>query len=736
MPDITLNNALIQLGTKKEICAKIKLDNLKTANFTDFKELSFDLILSSKYLAEDISINSSDKIRISENGIYTDGIRINFMNSYALISGNMINTDGNYSFAVKGKNLPVYDIERSYLLFIKQVNNKKMFIENFRDFKGKLDVNLVCSNDGINGALTAANLGAVTVPLSIPLDFKKVVFNFKDKNVFMQSKGIFGGEPVETDFYLSGLMTDDMEISGSVNALVTNDFAKKYIENLYINGTAGLSVDYAIKDGIIDIIYAAKINKESDISYSGAALGLIENDRILTAVTRKTGDIMTLTDYSYEFSDLNSNGKILTGNGQFSKKNGKYSIDRIKLETMENAPVSLLGFLESRLLGGKFSGNLEFDFNERKLTGAVTLSDSGFKGFEINNAAIFANDDMISILAVGTFQKEIFNAVIELKNKLESELLIYNLDLFLKKFEMKQQKSNKKFKKPVLKNADQYPDVTIKQISLRLDEFRRDKIVVENLLLNGSAKNHILDFTMPDSNFADGTLNAKGKFDFNKKYFIIDFEASDIDANTASYQVFNLKDHIEGKTGAKLHAEFDSKGELKGSAAFNMKEGTLTQFGSKEFIINGRKKKRPFKFSISDIIKVDKKAEVNPYSDIKGYFNLSDDNVKDINLIVQNDAVSLYLEGDYNIKSQMSDLNLWGKYDKEIESQISILHIPLSFIFKIIFKAKDKKDYYVEKLLRVPPVKTSDGNEKSFNVEISGNLNNLKSLDLKFKSIR
>lgn len=739
LPELYIDSAVVKISSVNEekTLARILIDNFSVAAEDNGKTASFNLLLKSDYMFEDVKIDKKSKFFILKDGIYTNGFTVYFKNSSAYLQGKILDVNGESDFLAKGNNLPVYDIEKGFLLYLKQLNNKKLFIENFKDFGGKLDLNLNFKGKKIFGKAIFHKLCAATVPLNIPLHFNKVVFNFENKTVNMNAKGTFGGEAAFTDFYLTGLFTPQLEISGSVKSSVTNNFAKKYIEGLAVKGNADLSVDYLINNGVIDIIYNAEIDNGSDIFYLGSRLGLNNLKRTINAVTRKVEDTITLVNYKYTFADGLNEKEILTGTGLFNKQNGKYKIDKISLKTMDNAPVSLLGFLESRLKGGEFDGALEFDFVKSKLSGSFILKDSFFKGFEIKNAAIFTDENSVTVLGEGRFKNEIFNCIIELKNSFNDELLIHNLELYLKKYVMNSYTQKNKKQKPKMPPMQEFkPDknITVEKLNLRLDSFVKDNLLVENLNLKGHSKDNILHFSMPDVAFAKGGLSASGLYDFNKNYGLFDFAGTDIDANTASYQVFNLKDHIKGKTGAKLKVEFFNGFEtMKGTAVFYIKKGSLPQLGSKEFIIKGRRKKRPFKFSISDIIKIGKNADLNPDSNIKGYFNITNSDIENINIIMSNDSVSFFIEGNYNIKSQYSKLDIWGKYDRGIESKITIFHIPLSFIFKFVFKINEVKNKYIEKILKIPSIKTE--NERIFNVQLEGNLNNPKSLKLKFKSV-
>ena len=738
LPVIQVKKLIVELKSKKKTSLKFNFDDINFLNASKGKVLSFNMLAFSDYLSEKIQIKNESKIYILNDGFYTNSLKIYFFDSFAEIKGRLFDGKGGQYFLIKGKNLPASDIEKCTILILKRINPKKYFIENFKDFTGKLDLCLYYENKELFGHTTLKKLGAKTRPLSIPLFFKKADFIFDKKTIVMKTTGLFGFEKAETDLYITGLFTSNLETSGSIHSYVTNNFAKKYIEGLFIKGKVLLNVDYYVKNGVVNVIYKASLDKFSDIYYLKSRLGLWNLKREIVATTEKTGDIIRLLKYSYLVEVNGKQTEIIMGDGLFTKhSNKKFAIDKISLKTRKNAPVSLLGFIESNLRGGRFNGNIEYDFIKSKLNGSLILSNSRFKGFLINEAAIFANKNTISILTNGTFKGEIYNAIIELKNSLKDNLLIYDFDIFLKSFELVRSNHKKRKFKPFFNEIEVSRRIDVEKLKLRLDEFKKENILIKNLVLNGYVENNVLFFNMNGAKFANGILGAFGSFDFNKKCSEINFSAQNIDASIAAYQVFNIKDHIKGLAGAKLKLIFfNSFREYKGTAVFSVEKGSLTKFGSKEFFIKGSRKKQPFKFSLSKIIKIDKNAELSPEVNIKGFFNFVGPQIQDINIIAHNKLISFYIEGNYNAKTQYSKLNLWGRYERELEKNISIFHIPLSFVYKFVFKVKEQKDKYFEKLLKIPSLNNSKNNQKTFSVQLEGNINDTNSLEFKFKDIR
>lgn len=737
IPDIKINEMKFELGSTDKVTSEFLIHDFIISNNNSFKLLDFDLKFSSKYLLSPVKINKASKFYIVRDGIYAKNAKIIFQDSICNIDGKIFDINGNNDFTVNGDNLPVYDIERAFLLFIKHVKKKKNFIENFRDFSGKISVNLNIKAKKIRGNVKLTNLEATTVPLSVPIKFKNADFTFSGDKISLKEYGTLGNKSVYTDFYLDNLMSDDMTVTGSVKSAIDNDFAKIYFTDVFILDKVGLNVKYKVKNGVIDVIYNASLDKMSDISYKGARLGLVKLNRQVSAKTRKTGDMIELTEYSYGADFKQGHEEIIKGSGKFKKINGKYKLTVIEGTTKTNAPAALLGFLEDRLRGGIFNGNLSYDFLNNSLKGNLSINNTNFKGYKVKSASISAQDDKININADGTYQNEPFRASIILLNSLTSDVKIKYLDLYLKRYVFSIKPDKKTKRRFHIPKKPQNLTVNADKFILMLDEFKKDNIFLENIKLEGNVVNNVIYFNIKDTEFAEGKLFADGVYDFNKQDISVDFRAQNISANEAGYQVFNLKDHFEGLTNAKLHADIKNNFKtLNGCGSFEINDGELVKIGSVEFIVRRSKKKRPFVFSLSDIVKIDDKLVKDKSSNIKGDFILENKQVQNAKIYMQNDLVSLYLEGSYNIENEYADLKMWGKYDKKTEGMIKVFKIPLGLITKFLFDAKEMSETYVEKILKIPFVKGDKDDLKTFMIFLKGYANNPKSFKVEFQRLK
>ena len=119
-----------------------------------------------------------------------------------------------------------------------------------------------------------------------------------------------------------------------------------------------------------------------------------------------------------------------------------------------------------------------------------------------------------------------------------------------------------------------------------------------------------------------------------------------------------------------------------------------------------------------------------------GSFMLDNEQIQNAKLFSQSDYLSLFIEGDYNIDTEHADLCIWGRHNKTAEKKIRIFKIPLSIIYRLVFRIERTKDLYKEKLALIPPIKLQPLDiESVFRVSICGNLNNGQ-VKVKMKDLR
>ncbi len=742
IPDISLLNAdiLLEEGTN------IQVKDLYLASQKDKKEAVFNAVISTKSLKDKIIIGNKGVLSFDNKGLYADNLEAAIGNAKLNINGKLFDKEKKYDFILKGDNLPVDILEANFLSFMKMKDKKKNFIENFYDFSGKADINLRFVNSSIFGNAVTKNLSAKTVKFNIPVTLPHTDFIFSDDKINALAKGKFGNEDVYTDLYITDLFSKEKRVVlGNVKADLSRKFTDKYTPEYRIRGKVPVHVQYHIKNRVVTVKYNADLPKNSNLYYKNIDLGLMQRDRRLYARTVKHGVNLFLKTYDYSFVDGGKVNNIILGNGLFVQKNGHLVLDYITCKTNGYAPVSVTGSFGRYVEGGIFNGNLKYSYAKNLLTGKFILKDSKYKSFYVEKAVVKATDENFGLAAKGTFENSPYICYADLVNSFEDKITVHDIHLYLKNYRIRRSLKTKapagaNFKEKAEEFAQKTKDIEwfVENGSIIVDEIKYNNIVLNDIWLVGNLKNDIASVLMPATSFADGTLYAKGTYDIKEQNADVNFSALNINSNYAAGMLLNLKDQVEGQANAMMHLKtYDGLNKLDAHTEFFIENGALSKIGSTEFIIKKNKKiKKNLKFKLTDIINVDIDKMKALKSNLYGEFDVHNHKLYNAEIYSKHRYLSLFAEGNYDIKSEDANITVWGRYNRSAQKNIKILFVPLSWITNFILKPEYTKDMYMEKLNKIPPVEAKKNEEVDFTVRMKGNLNDNSSIKVELKEIK
>lgn len=711
----------------------VQAQNINTSK--DILQLKIDV--NTPFLKETIKIGDSGSLGFSENGIKANEFEITLGNSHLYLDGILVNKDKTPDFDIKGEKLPVSEIMPIVLRCQKALDPSKKFIENFKDFKGTVNVNLKMNKDGLWGTCIADNLGASAVWFDIPLYFKEAVFNFRGQKVDSTSVGVLGKEKVIHTLNITNLLSPQKEVIGTAKTTLTRKF--NYVPNFTVLNAVNVKVVYKIKERKPDVYYDIDIPVNSDLIYDSFYLGLRDYNRNIHANTFKDNNDLYLREYKYSYSDSKKDNVIISGDGLFVKNIDKKNPDiyvpqYLTIRTNGYAPTSVIGSFGEKIRGGEFKGDLNYDFKNNQLLGTFDIIKTGFKDFRVEKAHITAQNGIFNITSNGFYKGEKYLAELSTKNNIFGETIVYNMKLFLDKLILETaqdtDKNDIKIDSDEISKKVKDFDITINNWEIVINEIIRDKFVLQNVNLIGSMKKNIFDFKMQDMNFADGTINAKGFYDFTKNISEMSFVAKNINSNKVAEMTLNLKDQIEGIASAKVNLSAkDMFKFIDAHCMFEVKEGFLPKLGDTEFMFKNTK------YKLSEITNFDLGQKDLMKDDIKGSFDVHNTELKNIDITTWHEMSAMYLEGDYEMEKQLADLQLFWKYSKDAPKGIRIFSVPLSLILKVVFRPENSKELYKSKLSKIPAIKSNEKNTTYYRVKLKGDINNNK-IDLVLKEIR
>ncbi len=697
------------------------------------EKASFNAEIKTPFLDDTLIISDKGHINFDGESAYAKDLEVKYGTSSIYLNGKLTDNRKNIDLHITGENLPVRDIEKTLLFYQKSQDPAKKFIENFKDYKGSIDVDLNLKRDGIYGKCTASKLSARAVWFDIPLYFEKVIFNFDKDKITSKAQGLVGGQKAVHTLNITHLGSEDKEVTGNLFTLLGENF--KYVPELRILHSVNAEITYNIKRKKITVDYNLEIPEQSDILYKNAYLGLRNSKRRFSAQTLKDNNDLKLTNYDYSIINDGTIKNIIAGNGLFKKINGKFNPQFITCKTNGYAPASVTGSFGRYVQGGEFKGDLKYDFIERKIFGNFEVINTRFRDYFVKSAKILA-DKTILIKAEGTYLKQKFTCNLNAENILQDEIYVYNLNLFLDKYIVKKHKQKakpanfEKLKEIDISSKVMDADVTIENWKINVNKIRKDRLVLNDLELVGSLKNDVFTFSLSELAFAQGTLLGKGKYDFRNDSSCIDISANGIDSNTAADILFNLPGEVEGTANATLHIDTKRKlDDIKAKGKFSIDNGFLPKLGSTEFMIKNNKK-----IKVADLVNIDFSKKKALESDIKGSFVMDNTLLKDIKLTSRQKYLSMLITGEYEMKRQHAMMHLFGKYNKEAPKGVKIFFVPLNFILKVVFRPENSMNIYRNELKQIPPIETEKANEKYFRVKLEGNLNK-ENVDVEIKGI-
>jgi hypothetical protein len=476
--------------------------------------------------------------------------------------------------------------------------------------------------------------------------------------------------------------------------------------------------------------------KGSDILTKYGGINHQDKIREISAHTRKDGDKIYLTNYDFGFRS-GELSKIVFGDGLFEKENGHFKPSFITMKTNGEISTDVISSLvDNFIYGGSFCSDLRYDFKSKNLQGALTMHDIRHKDFlYLKNVNVQTSaGNHLKTTMDGTFMGSPITFLLQAKGNLNA-IEIEEIDIYLEKYCLKRGEiEHKKDMSGVIGFNSKYhlPEITVKQGRIRVNEIINPRFYLHDVEILGSLKNDIADFIIPKTEYANGILSAKGKYNIANHSSHIYFLASDIDSNEVATKVFHLPNQFEGSGYASLELVTKNKfNDIKAHANFAIDDGFLPKLGSREFIINKSTKKnsilsklkKPLTFTLSKISNIDFSKPNIFYSDLRGSFLLDNYDIYNVKIFSQSDYLSLFIEGKYNIDTEIGDLTLWGKHDKIAEKKIRILKVPLSWLYRIFFKVERSQLQNQDKINQIPPINAKTEDMGIFRVEASGNIN-------------
>ena len=708
------------------------------------KNLDIVLNISLDRILHPIIIGKVGSLYIEDKKLITKNFPLTVGKTKVVLDGSIFNKKKLDNFTIKGDKIPVKETLATVLFLQKYGIQERKFIENFTNFKGSADVDLVYKDNDLSGVITGNDLFAEFLPFYIPVQCKKAEFFIKNGEVKSFAEGTFGAEKMTHELLIKEMYDKDKkEVFGKVNSKITSALAKKYLpSNIKVKNYLEAEVDYYIKQKKPNAKYFINIPATSGVMINDFHAGIKNKNKKIFAETQKIDKEFFLKDYRFSVQENNEFKDILYGNGYFKIINGNMTPQYITLNTNGYIPNSFVGSFKQYVLGGEFNGELKYNFVTEQITGKFEVIDTIFNHFHVKSANITADDKTAKIEAKGTYKQEKFNCRTEVKNDFKGKIYVNFMDLFLDKYIVKKSdKSDEQSKKFDFNTPNKKLSRGVRDINMDIDKYNIvvNSIIVKDYPVNninvfGSLKNAIFKYNTSEIDFANGKLSASGIYDFNIDSSVIDFSAKNIDSSIIADKFFNLKNQIQGYANAQIHSKTGKNWEnWEASAKFDIQDGALPGLEGLEFSVNKNSNK---KAKVSDYVKFNAKKKGNIKSHIKGFFRCDDIFIRDIDIRAQHEFTSAYIEGFYNYITEKGNIDIYGKYDNSVIKQIKVLHIPLNWIVNVLVPKEKNKAQTQTNLDKIPAIGIDNNCAKYFRINLKANEKDPTKTDVTTKLIK
>ena len=161
--------------------------------------ITLDRVLHPIIIGEVGSLYIEDKKLMAKNFPLAVGM------TKVVIDGSILNDNKLDNFTIKGNKVPVKETLGTVLFLQKYTEHERKFIENFTDFKGTADVDLVYKDNDLSGVVTGNDLFAKFLPFYVPVYCKKTEFFIKNGEVKSYAVGTFGTEKLTHELLITEL---------------------------------------------------------------------------------------------------------------------------------------------------------------------------------------------------------------------------------------------------------------------------------------------------------------------------------------------------------------------------------------------------------------------------------------------------------------------------------------------------------------------------------------------------
>lgn len=769
------NNDLIKLIDKQNQYTKL-FANAQDKTFTkikgNYKNKGKDIdlqkiVLEAELFSEDISpfYTSQGSISLNNGNLNLDKVNLNVLNSRLIIDGlinNLFDKKSDYDINCELNNFDIATLNniQNYKVISEDI---KKIITAYEKYNGKINGNLNIKNSAINGKITVKDIALTQKKMQLPISISNADIIFKDDLISIPTiHGTLDNIPVLIKLDIKNYFKKAI-FDGYITTNLYQNFINKYINTnlgypIKLKGEVQLKTYFKGNKDAIKSTTVLNFPINSDISYMGASLDDKEFEREIKIEMMQNSNI-----YKINKATLSKNIRSLNGvktkypyvsvSGSIKTTANDLIFNNFNIKTNEktNSKIFNILFKKSILKYGKFDCDLVLNgtYTKPNIIGYINFKNLDMPLYETIIKDIFATfkQNTIDLKVFGSVYDTDITAMATAKNNIELPFHIKTLDIhagYLDLDNIFNSLSVVSMKKPNNINDSEQNELQKNQsIALLIDkgQISAEKVLVREFPATNLSskitldKNNILYVKDFNFDFAKGSINTNGSYNFNTDILEGECIAKGIDANQFSQIFLNLKNQIFGTLDGVVI--FNTNGttpeqrlkNLNGKIDFKISDGKMPKLGSLEYLLRAANliKSGLTGFTINNMVDLLIPVKTGDFSFINGNIILNNGKAQNIEISSMGKNLSLYITGSADIVEQNAQMVVLGRLSKKLSTILGpIGNASLNTLFNFIpgLSEKEKENIIIKELNKIPFLELSNNNDyRFFQATIDGNLN-------------
>ena len=738
-------------NTQLQILFSTFVDNTKK----DFRPVHFNIdakfIKPNKTLS--IGIEDKNKVYIQNKSLNIKDCIFDIDKSHIVINAYASRQKGiNLNLSSKNFRIEdVYDIIDSNLI----VANGHEMLVFFKNMNGNFDFDLNMTKKDLSGKVKLNKFSTKIIPVNnLPLTLTNGEAIIGKRDILLRNIEGFYGENSGNKLTSEGEIKDYTKSCASnivIKTSINNEFTKDYLSHiagipLKIVGQAGTRIIVRTLYDKIDIEWASRLAKGSDILVDGASLTPVNYDRAVNSLMHFKNNILDIEKIDYYIAEnINKDSKIKPILSLYGKIDCKEEIPVVKIfgfNIPRPLPSEFLNLFAGQKMfkGGTFHGDVTYlNFhNLPKVKGNIQAENIRIPSQKIfiKEGTFFTDKETLHVVSNGKFKRSNFEFTGDVYNGIQYPIIIKNVEFSLDKIDVEKLMNSMTNAESATPNPTKDDDegavdfdisnLIVEKCVFKLKEGKYKDIDFGNLNANLTLdKNSVLEIKARKFNIADGISSLKVLCDLKKQKYELKLGVKDVDSEKMSASLLNITREISGKASGFIELDTDNTGKLNGLMKFDVKNGTIQKMGLIEYLLKFVALFRnPLVMispsTIGDIVNIPE----GKFNSINGELYIKNNRIELLKIKSASPQLSAYIVGCYNLENCDAILRIYTKFSNKNKGFCGFLrNISLnSLANRIPLSSRSDEHYYSSELENLPPINADEKDCQIFLTKVDGDI--------------